>query len=72
MTRPPKALAPWPGPEVAEAEFPVVIERYGLVADTGGPGRWRGGCGLIREIEVLAPEATVSMRIDSVEHPTPD
>ncbi len=24
--------------EVAEAEFPVLIERYGLVADTGGPG----------------------------------
>ena len=45
------------------------VRRYAINPDTGGPGRWRGGCGLIREIEVLAPEAMVSMRIDSVEHP---
>ena len=45
------------------------VRRYAINPDTGGPGRWRGGCGVIREIEVLAPEAMVSMRIDSVDNP---
>jgi len=55
--------------EFLDQVFPVRVLRYAINADGGGPGRWRGGCGLIREIEVLAPEAMVSMRIDSVEHP---
>ena len=55
--------------EFLDSVFPVRVLRYAINPDTGGPGRWRGGCGLIREIEVLAPEAMVSMRIDSVEHP---
>ena len=58
--------------EFLDSVFPVRVLRYAINPDTGGPGRWRGGCGLIREIEVLAPEASVSMRIDSVEHPTAD
>lgn len=55
--------------EFLDSVFPVRVLRYAINPDTGGAGRWRGGCGLIREIEVLAPEAMVSMRIDSVEHP---
>jgi N-methylhydantoinase B len=55
--------------EFLEQVFPVRVRGYAINPDTGGPGRWRGGCGLIRELEVLAPEAMVSMRIDSVEHP---
>ena len=55
--------------EFLDSVFPVRVTRYAINPDTGGPGRWRGGCGLIRELEVLAPEAMVSMRIDSVEHP---
>jgi N-methylhydantoinase B len=55
--------------EFLDAVFPVRVTRYAINLDTGGPGRWRGGCGLIREIEVLAPEAMISMRIDSVENP---
>jgi N-methylhydantoinase B len=55
--------------EFLEQVFPVRVMRYAINPDTGGPGRWRGGCGLIRELEVLAPEAMISMRIDSVLHP---
>ena len=55
--------------EFLDGVFPVRVMRYAINPDTGGPGRWRGGCGLIRELEVLAPEAMVSMRIDAVEHP---
>src|SRR5262249_56106750 len=55
--------------EFLDSVFPVRVMRYAINPDTGGPGRWRGGCGLIRELEVLAPEAMVSMRIDSVLFP---
>src|SRR5829696_8148211 len=55
--------------EFLDSVFPVRVRSYAINPDTGGPGRWRGGCGLIREVEVLAPEAMISMRIDTVENP---
>ena len=39
--------------EALEQEYPLMIERYELVDDSGGPGRWRGGLGLLREVKVL-------------------
>ena len=36
--------------EALEAAYPLVVERYALVEDSGGPGRWRGGLGLWRQI----------------------
>jgi N-methylhydantoinase B len=41
--------------EVLEAHFPVRITRYARRRDSGGNGRWRGGDGLEREFEFLAP-----------------
>jgi len=38
--------------EVFEVKYPAVIRRYGFRPDTGGPGRFRGGCGLYRTFEV--------------------
>jgi N-methylhydantoinase B len=32
--------------EVLEHESPVLVERYGLVPDSGGAGRYRGGSGI--------------------------
>src|SRR5207302_8835268 len=49
--------------------YPVRLRRYAINPDTGGPGRWRGGCGIIREFELLAPEAVISVRIDGIDHP---
>ncbi|MGQ9512778.1 hydantoinase B/oxoprolinase family protein [Thermodesulfitimonas sp.] len=46
--------------EVIEMEYPLLVARYGLVPDSGGPGEYRGGCGLCREIMLLR-EATVSV-----------
>jgi N-methylhydantoinase B len=42
--------------EVFEVKYPAMIRRYGFRPDTGGPGRFRGGCGLYRTFEV-GPEA---------------
>ena len=36
--------------------------RYGLVPDSGGPGRYRGGCGTLLEFQVFAPNTVVTAR----------
>ncbi|WP_329454864.1 hydantoinase B/oxoprolinase family protein [Streptomyces sp. NBC_01497] len=41
--------------EVLETEFPVRLQRFELVTDSGGPGRYRGGLGYLREYRVLGP-----------------
>ena len=46
--------------EALEHAYPVRVRRYGLRAGSGGAGRHRGGDGLVREIEMLAP-ATVTV-----------
>ena len=55
--------------EFLDQVFPLRTLGYTINSDSGGAGRWRGGCGLVREIEVLAPEAMISMRIDNVRFP---
>jgi N-methylhydantoinase B len=55
--------------EFLEAIYPVRLRRYAINPDTGGPGRWRGGCGIIREFELLAEEAVISVRIDGIDFP---
>ncbi len=52
--------------EMMEQTYPARLRAYGIHRDSGGPGRWRGGCGVIREIELLADEATFALRIDGV------
>jgi N-methylhydantoinase B len=49
--------------EVLEHAYPVRVRRYALRAGSGGAGRWRGGDGLIREIELLA-DAHVGLLCD--------
>jgi N-methylhydantoinase B len=36
--------------EQAEVKNPIVVERYALVPDSGGAGRWRGGLGVERVV----------------------
>ncbi|QDZ00307.1 hydantoinase B/oxoprolinase family protein [Nitratireductor mangrovi] len=55
--------------EFLELGYPVRLLRYGIVPDSGGPGRFRGGCGIVREYEVLAEDAVLAVRIDSVKNP---
>jgi N-methylhydantoinase B len=55
--------------EFLEHSYPVRLLRYGIHRDSGGPGRFRGGAGVVREYEVLAEHAVLSMRIDSVLNP---
>ncbi|HEX3347792.1 MAG TPA: hydantoinase B/oxoprolinase family protein [Acetobacteraceae bacterium] len=55
--------------EFLELGYPVRLTTYGVNRDSGGPGTFRGGCGIVREYEILAEEATLAVRIDSVENP---
>jgi N-methylhydantoinase B len=48
--------------EPLEAELPVLIRRYELRTNSGGPGRFRGGLGLRRDIEIRADEVRVTLR----------
>jgi N-methylhydantoinase B len=41
--------------EALELEFPLRMVRYSLRPNSGGRGRYRGGDGVIRELEALAP-----------------
>ncbi|MFK8051360.1 MAG: hydantoinase B/oxoprolinase family protein [Woeseiaceae bacterium] len=40
--------------EIFETKYPLRISRYGILADSGGPGEWRGGNGTYREYQVTA------------------
>ena len=54
--------------EQAESEYPVHIERYGYVTDSGGAGKFRGGLGLEREWRLLSGEAHLAIRSDRRDH----
>jgi N-methylhydantoinase B len=55
--------------EVAESEFPIVVERYGLVPDTGGAGEYRGGLAIERVWRCLTPGTSLIVRSDRADRP---
>ena len=57
--------------EMTEMEFPFRIQRYAIRPDSGGPGRFRGGCGVIREWQSLADGVLVRHTMDNVRFPPP-
>ena len=57
--------------EAVETEFPLRIEHYELVPDSGGAGTFRGGLGTERQWRVLSEEATVNLRTDRFKHSSP-
>ena len=51
-----------PGPiEIHETEFPMRVVRFDVRADSGGPGKFRGGLGCTREYQLLE-DAAVRVR----------
>lgn len=41
--------------ETMEHRYPLIMHRHSLRDGSGGAGKWRGGLGIVREYEVLAP-----------------
>jgi N-methylhydantoinase B len=56
-------LANTPVEEIELSGF-VRIDGYGLLRDTGGPGRWRGGMSTFRDMTLLHDEGTLQVRSD--------
>ncbi len=54
--------------EVLETRFPLRVHRYALRRGSGGEGVRRGGDGLVRELELLAP-AEVTLLTERRRHP---
>jgi len=48
--------------ETLENDMPVLVERCALRADSGGPGRWRGGAGIEYVLTVVPPNAVLTSR----------
>jgi N-methylhydantoinase B len=50
--------------EVIEREYPLRIEEYGFLPDSGGPGMFRGGLALVRRYRFLEEAGTFQIRSD--------
>src|SRR5258705_11903901 len=50
--------------EILEMSFPVRVERYAIIPDSGGPGRFRGGCGVERVWRILGLPSQMSVCLE--------
>jgi len=55
--------------EMIELDYPLRIEEYGLVKDTGGAGKYRGGLSVIRSYRALEDDIMLSIRSDKRKFP---
>jgi N-methylhydantoinase B len=56
--------------EILEMSFPVRVERYAITPDSGGAGRYRGGCGSIRVWRMLErADATCALCMERMTSP---
>lgn len=56
--------SPWNGTnvpvEIQESRNPILIERFELIPDSAGPGEFRGGCGLRKDLRILVDGPTLT------------
>jgi N-methylhydantoinase B len=57
--------------EALELEYPLLLDEYCFVPDSGGAGRHRGGLGMARQIRILRDGTTLSVRSDAHIVPAP-
>jgi N-methylhydantoinase B len=57
--------------EVAEVRYPWRVDRFELHQDSGGPGRFRGGLGVIRDYHILGHDAGLTVTTDRVIYTPP-
>ena len=51
--------------EALEHEYPLMVDEYALVPDSGGAGKQRGGVGIARQISAMQDGIIFSIRSDS-------
>jgi N-methylhydantoinase B len=57
--------------EVAEVRYPWRVERFELCQNSGGPGRFRGGLGVIRDYRIIGHNAGLTVTTDRVQYTPP-
>ena len=55
--------------EQIELEYPIVVEEYAFLPDSGGPGKHRGCLGIVRQVRFLGDSGVLSVRSDRRNHP---
>jgi N-methylhydantoinase B len=50
--------------EAQEANQPMLVERFELIRDSAGAGKFRGGCGIRRDLRLLADEGKLTNLAD--------
>jgi len=56
-------------PEILERRYPVMLREFSIRKNSGGSGKFKGGNGLIREVEFLEPLNTAILSERRVHHP---
>jgi len=51
--------------EALENEYPLLVDEYAMVPDSGGAGAHRGGMGIAKQIRAIVPGTIFSVRSDS-------
>ena len=57
--------------EVNESNYPILIERLELIRDSSGAGKWRGSCGLRKDIRFFGERGSLSNLSDRHTIPPP-
>lgn len=55
--------------ESLEVEYPLLVEKYAFVQDSGGPGKYRGGLALQRDVRILKDGTTFCAKADTFKNP---
>jgi N-methylhydantoinase B len=55
--------------EFIEADNPIRMLQYGFAQNSGGPGRFRGGLGIVRDYQVLTDDIQLTIRSDKRDFP---
>jgi N-methylhydantoinase B len=55
--------------EFMDQIYPARLVSYSIHTDSGGPGQFRGGCGVVREVMWLGDDATLATRLDGMLNP---
>src|SRR3989442_14880850 len=50
--------------EAQEANLPIIVERFELLRDSAGAGKFRGGCGIRRDMRFLADDGKLTNLAD--------
>lgn len=50
--------------ESLESEYPLMVEQYTMITDSGGAGKYRGGMGIRKDIRILNHQCIFSVKAD--------